>query len=466
MNGPIRRTALVLLAGFLVLVADVTYWQALAADRLRDHPLNTRTLLTRTGRERGLIISAEGRTLADSVSDPDDVRLFRRRYPEGDLYAHTVGFSSLLFGDSGLEEAYAEELVSGRDFTVSGVLNALLGQDLRSRSLQLTLHHGLTRTAADALAGRRGAVAALHPRTGAVLALLSSPRFDPNDLLGPEAAGAWEELEGDPSRPLLDRAAARAYPPGSVFHAVTAAAALELGIVSADFRFPNPPAPGEPSCAPSERGEITLEEAFVLSCVAAFDRLGRMTGGAALAEAAERFGWGRAPPLDIPALASSLSPDPQAPTQLALGEEGAEATALQMALLAAAVANEGLLMEPQLVARIFDADGAVGYELAPAVYSEAVGASAALTTAAMMERAVARGTGVRARIPGVRVAGVAGAGESGNWFIGFAPADAPVIAVAVITEPGGGEEGAVPGGSEAAPVAARVMEYWLRGRPG
>lgn len=466
MNGPIRRTALVLLAAFLVLVADVTYWQVLAADRLRDHPLNTRTLLTRTGRQRGWIISAEGRTLADSVGDPEDVRLFRRRYPEGDLYAHTVGFSSLLFGDSGLEEAYAEELVSGRDFTVSGVLNALLGRDLRARSMQLTLHHGLTAAAAEALGGRRGAVAALHPRTGAVLALLSSPRFDPNALLGPEAAGVWEELEEDPSRPLLNRATARAYPPGSAFHVVTAAAALELGIAAPDTRFPNPPVPGEPSCAPSEREEITLEEALVLSCAGVFDRLGKMAGGAALAEAAEGFGWGRAPPLDIGALASSLSPNPQAPTQLALGQQGAEATALQMALLAAAVANEGLLMEPQLVARIFDADGEVSYELAPVVYSEAVGAGAALTAAAMMERSVARGTGVRARIPGVRTAGVAGSGEGGNWFIGFAPADAPVIAVAVITEPGGGEAGAVPGGSEAAPIAARVMEYWLRGRPG
>lgn len=463
MNGPIRRTALVLLAAFLVLVADVTYWQVLAADRMRDHPRNTRTLLTRAGRQRGWIISAEGRTLAESVSFPDDVRRFRRRYPEGGLYAHTVGFSSLLFGDSGLESAYAEELVSGRDFTVSGVLNALLGEDLRARSIQLTLHHGLTRTAAEALGGRAGAVAALDPRTGAVLALVSSPRFDPNDLLGPEAAGAWEELEGDPSRPLVDRAAGLTYPPGSAFHMVTAAAALDLGIASPDSRFPNPARPGEQSCPPSELEEITLEDAFAHSCAAVFARLGEMAGGPALAATAERFGWGRTLPLDIPTVASPLPP---APAQLALGRGGTEATALQMALAAAAVANEGLLMEPQLVARIFDSDSTVSYQLAPSLYSEAIGPEAALAAATMMERAVARGTGVRARIPGVRTAGAAGSGEGGDWFIGFAPVAAPAIAVAVITEPGGGETEVFPDGSGAAPIAARVMEFWLRGRPG
>lgn len=462
MNGPIRRTALVLLAAFLVLVADVTYWQVLAADRMRDHPRNTRTLLTRTGRQRGWIVSAEGRALAESVSSPDDVRRFLRRYPEGDLYAHTVGFSSLLFGDSGLEAAYAEELVSGRDFTVSGVLNALLGEDLRARSMQLTLHHGLTRTAAEALGGRAGAVAALDPRTGAVLALVSSPRFDPNVLLGPEAAGAWEELEADPSRPLVNRALDRTYPPGSAFYAVTAAAALELGIASPDSRFPNPAHPDGPSCPPSERAEITLEDAFAQSCGAVFARLGELAGGPALVAAAERFGWGRTLPLDLPTVASPLPPTP---AQLALGRGGAEATVLQMALAAAAVANEGLLMEPQLVARIFDSDSTVSYEATPSLYSEAMGPEAALAAAAMMEKSVARGTGVRARIPGVRTAGVAGSGEAGNWFIGFAPADAPAIAVAVLAEPGGGEAETAPGGSAAAPIAARVMEFWLRGRP-
>ncbi len=471
MNGPIRRAALVLLAAFLALAATATYWQVFAADRLRDDPRNDRALLARTGRQRGSISSSEGLILAHSVREPDESRRFRRRYPQDDLYAHTVGFSSL-FGDYGLEESYAGQLASGRDFTVSGALNALLGQDTRARSLQLTLHHGLTRAAASALGGRTGAAAALDPRTGAVLALASSPRFDANAVVGPGADAAWGELSADPARPLVNRATGATYPPGSVFTVLAAALALERETARPDSLLParSPPG-GEAECGPAERNLITLEEAFIWSCDETLAQLAADAGGEALAETAERFGFNRPLPLDIPLLPSTLpaAGDPAATAQTALGQRGVRATALQMALVAAATANEGKLMEPQLVARIFDAGGEIAFQFAPRVFSEPLRLDSALALTAMMERAVARGGGVRARIPGVRVAGKTGTasapdGGPVSWFIGFAPADYPEIAVAVVVE-AGGEEGS-PGGSAAAPIAAQLMEFWLRGRAG
>lgn len=212
MNGPMRRVALGLFLAFLVLALDVTYWQIIAADRLRLHPQNPRIHLTRAGRERGQIISSDTEVLARSVPDPSDPRSYVREYPHGPLYAHTVGFSSGRFGDSGLESSEAGVLTSGRDLTVSGIINSLVGEDRRARSIQITLNHRLQRTAARALGNRYGAVVALEPATGRVLALVSSPSFDPNFLIGAEAATVWAALGRDPSRPLQDRATARLLP--------------------------------------------------------------------------------------------------------------------------------------------------------------------------------------------------------------------------------------------------------------
>ena len=212
MNGPMRRVALGLFLTFLVLVLDVTYWQIIAADRLRQHPQNARAQLTYYGRERGQIISSDTAVLARSVPDPSDPRYYVREYPHGPLYAHTVGFSSWLFGDSGLESSEAGVLTSGRDLTVSGIINTLVGEDRRTHSIQITLNHRLQRTAARALGSRYGALVAIEPATGRLLALVSSPSFDPNFLIGAEAATAWKALGQDPARPLENRATGRWLP--------------------------------------------------------------------------------------------------------------------------------------------------------------------------------------------------------------------------------------------------------------
>ncbi len=212
MNGPIRRVVLVLGVVFLVLVVDLTYWQAIAADRLRENPRNPRVELTRSGRERGEILSADAVVLARSVPDPLDPGAYRREYLYGSVYAHVVGFSSALFGDRGVEAAHASLLRSRRDLTTSGIINALLGDDLRPRSIQLTLYHELQATAARALGDRRGAVVALDPATGQVLAMVSSPSFNPNSLVGTNAAVVWDALTESTDGPLDNRAIAGSLP--------------------------------------------------------------------------------------------------------------------------------------------------------------------------------------------------------------------------------------------------------------
>ena len=212
MNGPIRRVVLVLGIVFLVLVVDLTYWQAIAADRLRQNTRNPRVELTRSGQERGEIISADAVVLARSVLDPLEPGAYRREYLYGSVYAHVVGFSSALFGDRGVEAAHASLLRSRRDLTTSGILNALLGDDLRPRSIQLTLYHQLQATAARALGERRGAVVALDPASGQVLAMTSSPSFNPNSLVGTNAAVVWDALTESPASPLDNRAIAGSLP--------------------------------------------------------------------------------------------------------------------------------------------------------------------------------------------------------------------------------------------------------------
>lgn len=229
MNGPIRHVAAFLFLAMVALVAMVTWLQVVQADDYRDDPRNARVVAARVGRERGTIITADGVVVAMSQPDPGDPRVFRRVYPEGTEYAHVVGYSTALFGNTGLEASRSSVLLSDRDSTISGVLNAVLGGDLRPRGVRLTIDHALQTAAREALAGQKGAVVALDPATGAVLAMVSNPTFDPNTLVGLDAAPVGDALENDPDEPLLNRASQATYNPGSTFKVVTAAAALETG---------------------------------------------------------------------------------------------------------------------------------------------------------------------------------------------------------------------------------------------
>jgi peptidoglycan glycosyltransferase len=483
MNQPLRRLAAVLFVAFALLILDVTYLQVIAGPRYRDDERNPRVAAGRIGKERGLILSADLQVLAESRTDPVNPQRYERSYPEGELYAHLVGFSSLNFGDDGLELVYADELRSKRDLTVSDLLSALLGGDLRPKSIQLTIDHGLQQAAFAALANQRGSVVAIRPGTGEVLAMVSRPSFDPNLFLGNDAIPTREALLADPAEPLANRSTNRTYPPGSTFKVVVAGAAMETGAAGADTLFPDPVELTLPGTVEVIRNfdrqvcsngvEVTLQTAFRRSCNTVFGALGLQLGAEALVLQAEEFGFNQEPPLEIPLLASvfpapsAFAEDLPALAQSAIGQRDVRATPFQMALVASAVANDGVIMRPYLVSGVFDAEGAPIDQTDPELLLRAVSPSTASILTDLMERVVASGTGTRATVPNVRVAGKTGTAETGVgpphvWFIGFAPVEEPTIALAVLVESGGEAGENATGGSVAAPIAKEILSYWVQ----
>lgn len=482
MNTALRTAAYTILGAFVVLAASVTYIQVIEGPELRDDPRNPRVIAWRIGRERAPIVSAEGRILALSTPSPDDSTLYQRSYPEGGLYAHTVGYTSVLYGSQGIEETKSTELISNRDATISGVLHGLLGGDTRPRGVRLTLQHALQAEAAEALGNQRGSIVALDPTTGAILAMVTSPTFDPNDLIGLDAFAVGEALEVDPDEPLRDRAIDQTYPPGSIFKVFTTSSGLDAGLVSASSEFPDPVAldlPGTDSTMRNfdvkvcdDGSTVTLEHAFVKSCNTVFAQLGMGLGGDQLGRTAEAFGFNTGIPFEFAVLTSSFPPqgtiesDPSATAQNAIGQRDVQATPLLMALAAGAVANNGTTMSPYLVAELFTSEGIAESATEPVVWRRAMSPASAAVLSNLMEQAVVSGTGHRATVPGIRIAGKTGTAQvTGQaphaWFIGFGPVGAatgePQIAIAVVVESGGDFGESATGGTVAAPIAQQVL---------
>ncbi len=490
MNGPIRQLAAGLFLALTVLVLGVTYIQVVAGPEYRDDPRNARVIAARAGRERGTIITADGVVVAQSLPDPADPQVFRRSYPEGELYAHAVGYSTVLFGNTGIEDSMSSVLVSDRDSTISGVLNAVLGGDLRPRGVRMSIIHDLQVVAAESLGDQQGAVIALDPTTGAVLAMVSNPSFDPNTLIGIDAAPVGDALENDPTQPLLNRTSQNTYNPGSTFKVVTSAAAMETGTAGPATTFPDPvelTLPNSTATISNFSGDVcadgssvTLTTAFTLSCNTTFGILGIEMGPDPLVGQAEAFGFNDDPTTDFPAIASvipsaeSFGDDLAAVAQTAIGERDVRATPMEMAMVAAAVANGGEVLEPHVVAEVFTADAAIESRTEPVVLQRAMSPATAGALQEMMERVVTGGTGSRAAVPGVRIAGKTGTAEvpggaPHSWFIGFgavdAAADEPQIAIAVIVESGGAAGEDATGGTVAAPIAQAVLaEFFGRGQ--
>ncbi len=488
MNGPIRHMASVVFVAFTVLVAGVTWNQVVVGADYRDDSRNTRVITFRAARERATIITRDGTVVAESFPDPEDPQAFRRVYPEGDAYAHVVGYATLLFGSTALEATEADDLVSDRDATISGVIDALFGGDLRPNGLRLTIDHELQRAAIDALGGQRGAVVALDPRTGEILAMVSSPSFDPNTLGGRTAGPAGDALDDDPQQPLLNRAIAATYPPGSTFKVITTAAALETGSASTATAFDDPLALQLPGSTAVIRNfdervcvdgtEVSLAEAFIESCNTVFGQIGLDLGGNALVTAARDAGFNETIPLELSTLASVIPTgaafvnDPPAVAQAALGQRDVRATPLQMALVAAAVAADGDIMTPYLISEVFSADAETVRRTEPTRWRIAMNRSTARSLADLMEGVVTAGTGTAAAVPGIRVAGKTGTAEVPDdaphaWFLGYGPVDpAPnerQIALAVVIESGGNAGLAATGGRVAAPIAGQIMRAYLLG---
>ena len=482
MNAPLRRTAYALLGAFVILIASVTYIQAIEGPDLRDDPRNPRVIAWRTGRQRGPIVSSDGTVLATSTPSTEDPNLYERRYPEGDLYAHTAGLTSVLFGSRGIERTRAGVLVSDRDSTISGVLNGLLGGDTKPRGVRLTLEHALQTIAAEALGDQKGSVVAIDPSTGAILALVSYPSFDPNSLIGAEAGVAGAGLEDDPDEPLRDRSIDETYPPGSVFKIITTASGLDTGLVSPSSEFADPLAlelPGSDSTIQNYDGTfcddgstVTLAFAFVKSCNTVFAQLGMDLGGDQLGLTSEAFGYNQEVPFEFSVLQSSFPPpgtinnDPPAVAQNAIGQRDNRATPLLMAMTAGSVAQNGTIMMPYIVNEVFTSEGTVEESADPTIWRRAMSPASAAVLSDLMEQVVISGTGRKAAVPGVRIAGKTGTAEvTGKaphaWFVGFGPVGAtpgtPQIAIAVVVESGGDFGESATGGSVAAPIAQKVL---------
>jgi penicillin-binding protein A len=469
-NRSIRRLYMVLAAGFGLLVLMLGWWQVVEASDLQDRPGNLQTLQAERTIDRGRILSADGKILA--ASRPVRVRgrrVYERIYPQDSLAAHAIGYASSERGRTGVESTYNRYL-SG-SFGTEPLLQRLNLKEKRGADVTLSLDTRIQRAAEDGLAGRRGAVVAIDPRTGEVLALASFPAFDLNQAVTDFAAIP------DDGAPLLDRVTQGLYPPGSTFKVVTTTAALESGEFTRDSSFDDTGSystPGGPirNFGGEVYGRHDLATALTNSINTTFASIGDDLGAETMGDQMTEFGFGERPPIDLPERevlpsgrrdGNTLLPNGEEGmdvARVAIGQERLTVTPLQMAMVAAAVANGGTLMAPHLMTRIRDRGGDVVQTAGPKELSDVMDATTAAELTSMMQSVVEQGTGSPANLSaaGVDVAGKTGTAESDDpnrnqaWFIGFAPAEAPTVAVAVVVEDTSGT-----GGFEAAPIAAQVI---------
>lgn len=482
MNAPIRRVFVVVMVMSLALMVAATAIQYVQAGSLNDDPRNVRALYREYGRDRGPIIVA-GEPVATSVPVDDAFGLLRT-YPQGSLMAPVTGYFSLVNGITGMEDAENDVLNGTSSSLLLERVQALFtGRQPQGGSVELTIDPAVQAAARDAFGDQVGAAVALDPRTGAVLGLFSTPSFDPNVLTQHDTAAvaqAFADLDADPARPLDNRAIAGAlYPPGSTFKLVTTAALLATGDYNPDTQVPAPDSyqlpnstaqlgnPGGQRCGNGET--VTLEYALQVSCNTPFAMLAVEIGDDALRAQAEAFGFGR--DLDIPLTVTPsifpADPDPAQTAMSAIGQFDVRATPLQMAMVSAAVANGGVLMRPYLTARTRGPDLSILSEAEPSVFSTPMTEGNAAELRDMMINVVENGTGYRAQISGVQVAGKTGTAQTSPdrpphaWFTAFAPANDPQVAVAVAVEYGGALGDDATGSAVAAPIARAMMQAVL-----
>ena len=493
MDRLIRRLGGAMLALFVLLLAQVTYIQVVASQRLADNPANaTRQLIAEYRVDRGKIVAADGRTeLALSRKSPGELK-YQRHYPQGPLYADLTGYYSIIFGRSELEQSYNTYLSGDApELIPQTLIDQVLGRPKRGATVVTTIDPAIQRAAAQALGNLPGGVVAIDPHTGDVKAIVANPSYDPNELASQDpkqVRAAWDRLTSDPDKPLVSRAIDELYPPGSTFKLVTAAAALENGF-GPGSTWPNPPVLDLPQTTATLENfggehclggasQLTLAQALTVSCNVVFGQVGLRLGAAKLAAQAHAFGFATdsssgAVPFDIP-FQEGVFPDASyfadrlpAVALSAIGQDNVAANPMQMALVASAIANGGSEMRPRLVSEIRDSSGQVVKTFAPEVFGQPISSQTAIQLTQMMVSVVQSGTGTVAQIPGIEVAGKTGTAQHGEglaphaWFVSFAPAQNPKIAVAVIVLDGGSLGSDATGGVVAAPIAKAVMEAAL-----
>ena len=479
MNAPLRKVTISVLVLFTLLILNINYIQVVRSDSLREDGRNTRLLADEYSRERGAIV-VDGEPIALSVSTDDRLK-YLRQYPQAGLYAAVTGYYSVIYGATGIEKA-ENALLAGTDdrLFVRRISDLFTGRDPSGGDVVLTLDPAVQEAAMAGLEGQVGAVVALDPTTGAVLGLASTPTFDPNPLASHDLDGVRDTaalLEAADPDPRSNQAISQRYSPGSIFKVVVSAAALEDGytpetVIPAPQTLTLPGTRTElenfngSACDPS--GQQQLIEALTISCNTAFAQLGIDLGEDKVREMAEAFGMtgeGFEMPLGVEGSTVGDIENDAALGVSSIGQQDVQMTPMQAAMVAAAVANDGTLMKPYLVDQLLAPDLTVIDETDPEVFSEPISTDVANQLTEMMTSVVANGSGRNARINGVEVAGKTGTAENDgpdhNWFIGFAPADEPQIAVAVFVRNGGGT-----GGDTSAPIARQVIEAYLDGQEG
>lgn len=456
----LTRTVFLFTALFAVLIGNITYIQVIKASEYQDMPSNNHTINKARFIKRGSIITADGLTLAESVQQADGT--YARSYPNGNLAAHVVGYYSQQYGTMGIENTQNDTLTGSKDYSSwQNALNSLAGISEPGNSVQLTIDSRIQRAAEQALAGRVGAIVALDPRSGAVLAWASAPTFDNTNI---QAAIEAANASGGADTSMYDRATLALYTPGSTFKVLTLASALENGLATLDTTYDSPgrmEIGGADVVSIGERGhgKISLAKAFALSSNTVFGQVADGLGAEKLVATARAFGYGQQLGLDF-TTAASVMPNPEEMTEWELAWAGAgqpvgqghtpgpQATVMQNALMAATIANNGIAMNPYVVSQILAPDGTVLKTTRGHSLGQAVGSGTAEQVKQAMLDVVQNGTGSAAAIAGVKVAGKTGTAETNNanansTFVGFAPYDTPTVAIAVVIEQNAkGEESA------------------------
>ncbi|MBC7229956.1 MAG: hypothetical protein H5T74_06145 [Actinobacteria bacterium] len=473
----IRRLAVLFMALAAALVVNLSWLQVFGQGRLEENPANTRRIMREYGIARGRVVTSDGLVVAESVKTDGPLE-YRRSYPGGSLFCHLLGYDSPQFGRTGLEAWYNDYLLGYRPSR--GWTEEMTSDLERGNDLVITVDSEVQAAAAQALGRRKGAVVAVDPKTGAVLAMCSWPDFDPNALVSRErdaggesvADGAMRSYNQDPNSPLLNRATMGLFVPGSSFKVVTACAGIESGfppgttydcpgvLPVGGSRVTNY---GDP---PTSFGTQDMETAMARSINTYFAQLALGMGAGRLVEYAERFGINGEIPLDYPGVVPSSIPRAGDMDQVELAWSGAGQgeillTPLQLCLVGCAVANRGRIMRPHLMKEVRRSDEILErYEVRE--WRSPISSQTASEVLEMMVSVVRSGTGAEAAIEGVTVAGKTGTAEvegkpPHTWFLGIAPAENPTVVVAVLLENSGGSGGAV-----AAPVAREVMAAALK----
>ena len=482
MNRQIAQLFALTVVLFGVLVVFTSRWTVFEAQSLEDNTANRRPLIEEQRNPRGLIYARDGRTVlaANRATGRGEDRIFTRVYPTRGLFAHPIGYSFIRNGRRSLELFRNDDLVGDED-EFETILSELEDRTRQGFDVVTNLDRRATEVAVQGLGGRKGAVVAVEPQTGKVRVMVSIPEYDPNRV-----PSAFRQIETDPNQPLLNRTTQELYPPGSTFKVVTATAALDSGKVSPTTVIDGS-SPITISGVPLENaggqsfGPISFTDALTNSVNTVFAQVGLRVGRETLVEYMKRFGFYADPQLDYPGFQMVPSgildgegdyvEDGFDVGRVAIGQGGLEgeirASPLQMALVAAAIANRGRLMKPRLTDQVLLPDGRVKERIEPDLQSQVMEPDTAEQLAQMMSRVVEEGTGTAAALSGITVAGKTGTAEVGAnrefaqpWFIAFAPVDEPRIAIAVTIErqpPGSA------GGTVAAPIAASVLETLLGG---